>query len=234
MSLDSKKVEPPTEIIKLKRGRKSKKELMAALNIQTCITGTGTDNKNSNQNLINLNVFEIDNNSNNSINNLTGLENNLCEEVLKYENFNLEQCNPCNNEIITHLNSSEEPKISKKRGRKPKGGKIIQQIVISNDTQTDDKPNVILHLKCSMKDLQTATQDNNIVESYNFLSGKNDSNYEFINNENNINMSNDKTTTSLSKLDTCIDYDESTYIVDDNGYRHVTLIIRLFIFQNIL
>lgn len=208
MSLNGKKVEPITEIIKLKRGRKSKKDLMAALNIQPFIKEK--DNKNSSQNLINLNVFEIENSLNSSTNNLTDLENNLCEEVLKYENFNLEQCNLCNNEIITQLNSSEEPKIAKKRGRKPKGGKIIQQIVINNESQTDDKPNVILHLKCSMKDLQTSTQSTNIVESYNFLSGKNNSNYELINNENNINISNsnDKTTTSLTKLDTYIDYDE--------------------------
>lgn len=61
-----------------------------------------------------------------------------------------------------------------------------------------------------MKDLQTATQNTNMVESYNFLNGKNELNYELINNENinNSNMLNDNTSTSLSKLETCIDYDE--------------------------
>lgn len=44
--------------------------------------------------------------------------------------------------------------IAKKRGRKPKGGKIIQQIVpLTNNKET--KSNVILHLKCSIKDLHT-------------------------------------------------------------------------------
>ena len=42
--------------------------------------------------------------------------------------------------------------INKKRGRKPKGGKIISKI-----SENEDKPppvsNVILHLKCSLKDL---------------------------------------------------------------------------------
>ncbi len=77
----------------------------------------------------------------------------------------------------------EEPKIAKKRGRKPKGGKIIQQIT-NNNMQIEDKPNVILHLKCSMKDLNMTTQ-HNYVESYNFLSGKNDLNYELLGNETN-------------------------------------------------
>ena len=54
----------------------------------------------------------------------------------------------------------------KKRGRKPKGGKIIQQVV-STEIPANDKPNVILHLKCSMKDLQNTSNANN-VESYTF------------------------------------------------------------------
>jgi hypothetical protein len=48
---------------------------------------------------------------------------------------------------------TEEPKSIKKRGRKPKGGKIIQQVVPLNNNK-DVKPNIILHLKCSLKDLQ--------------------------------------------------------------------------------
>ena len=35
-----------------------------------------------------------------------------------------------------------------------------------------------------MKDLQTTTQSNNFIESYNFLGGKGDLNYELIGNEN--------------------------------------------------
>ena len=39
---------------------------------------------------------------------------------------------------------------TKKRGRKPKGGKIIQQIS-SNETQKEDKPNVIQKAKTDKK-----------------------------------------------------------------------------------
>jgi len=40
----------------------------------------------------------------------------------------------------------------KKRGRKPKGGKIIQQNIIVSD-KSDYAPSVILHLKCSSSDI---------------------------------------------------------------------------------
>ena len=41
----------------------------------------------------------------------------------------------------------------KKRGRKPKGGKVIQQLV-HQSASTNDAPNIILHLKCSVHDIQ--------------------------------------------------------------------------------
>ena len=49
--------------------------------------------------------------------------------------------------------NSGVPKIPKKRGRKPKGGKIIKNIT-SNHVEYDIKPNVILHLKCSLSDIE--------------------------------------------------------------------------------
>jgi hypothetical protein len=68
----------------------------------------------------------------------------------------------------SEIPSSEEPKTFKKRGRKPKGGKIIQQTT-NNDTHTDEKQNVILHLKCSMADLsETPNYENgNSLDAYN-------------------------------------------------------------------
>ena len=56
----------------------------------------------------------------------------------------------------------------KKRGRKPKGGKIIQQMVSLN-SNVDAKPTVILHLRCFMKDLKV--QQENSIDFYNFSSG---------------------------------------------------------------
>jgi hypothetical protein len=50
----------------------------------------------------------------------------------------------------------------KKRGRKPKGGKIIQQTIVA-DEKTNTETNVILHLKCSLKDIN---DNDDIVSNY--------------------------------------------------------------------
>ena len=47
---------------------------------------------------------------------------------------------------------SEKPP-PKKRGRKPKGGKIITKIELDDKNKNKTIPNVILHLKCSTKDI---------------------------------------------------------------------------------
>lgn len=63
---------------------------------------------------------------------------------------------------------SEEIKIPKKRGRKPKGGKIVEQkkcTISKNDGQIS----IILHLKCKKSDIINSDYDPNIynVEPYN-------------------------------------------------------------------
>ena len=89
--------------------------------------------------------------------------------------FSIEE-NDTNDVNLTTI--EEQKPIGKKRGRKPKGGKIIQQVIpINNNKET--KPNVILHLKCSLKDLQTNSSISTNIESFNF-SAKNDLNYEII------------------------------------------------------
>jgi hypothetical protein len=93
----------------------------------------------------------------------------------------------------------EEPVVKpapKKRGRKPKGGKIIQQNTIITETK-EYEPNIILHLKCSISD----TNDYNIkynpnlesVQSFNFdnLTNNNFLSEEIINN--NINYKTQET-----------------------------------------
>ena len=57
--------------------------------------------------------------------------------------------------------------LPKKRGRKPKGGKIVQPVVPVVAIEAA-KENIILHLKCSLKDLNI--QQNEEIESYNFSS----------------------------------------------------------------
>ena len=93
------------------------------------------------------------------------------------------------NSVIPENNASGNPvdendvkQIGKKRGRKPKGGKIIQHL-IPVESQKVEKPNVILHLKCSIKDLQNTNGNNTFIESFNF-SNKHELNYEMISTEN--------------------------------------------------
>ena len=185
--------------IKAKRGRKSKKELLTALNVESLVKKIDTkkinqpqpENQIQNQNTINLNISEIvSNNDENS--------NNIYDSVLIKNELT-------NNELeLTNNTKIEEINVLKKRGRKPKGGKIIQQFPL-NIPQKEDKPNVILHLKCSMKDLQLNMPNNTFMESYNFSGGKNDLNYELIKNENinSINIINDKNSTLDSDCDDC-------------------------------
>ena len=50
-------------------------------------------------------------------------------------------------------NDTVEKKIPKKRGRKPKGGKIVTQNV-SSIVKNEIVTNVVLHLKCKKKDIE--------------------------------------------------------------------------------
>lgn len=60
----------------------------------------------------------------------------------------------------------KEP-MQKKRGRKPKGGKIVNANEIQQSTIQTVKPNVILHLQCFLSDLEIETQKDNDVKAYN-------------------------------------------------------------------
>ena len=71
---------------------------------------------------------------------------------------------------------------TKKRGRKPKGGKIIQQIIPLNNVK-ETKPNVILHLKCSLKDLKSTNLFGCNLDGYSF-SHPNNLYFDTIHNEN--------------------------------------------------
>ena len=143
-------------VVKQKRGRKSKKELELI----------AAEKKNS---LSNITCVIVDNS--NAIDNAL-LSEDLSDEINVTDNLI--------NEIINSTESAntEEKPVAKKRGRKPKGGKIIQQVVSLNDNK-DVKPNIILHLKCSLNDLQSTTINTNI-ESFNFSSCKNEISYEII------------------------------------------------------
>ena len=69
--------------------------------------------------------------------------------------------------------TDETIKIHKKRGRKPKGGKIILDSMIEETTVVHE-PNIILHLKCKMSDLNSAslTYDCKEFDTYQFEKNK--------------------------------------------------------------
>jgi len=67
-------------------------------------------------------------------------------------------------------------KVFKKRGRKPKGGKIVSKADLEEEISPADIPNIILHLKCSSKDLEHASNSSNLAlnafNSYSMLHWK--------------------------------------------------------------
>lgn len=76
-------------------------------------------------------------------------------------------------EITDEIVQVEKPS-PKKRGRKPKGGKIVENTTILHNT-TENEPNVILHLKCSINDIINDFPDKftytpivESIQSYNF------------------------------------------------------------------
>jgi hypothetical protein len=123
--------------IKLKRGRKSKKELLEINNIHNIIMNHIVSNDES----------------------LTDDYHDKIEEPVSDE-----------------LNKTQ----GKKRGRKPKGGKIVKMY---NNLYNSEEPcsNIILHLKCSLKDLELNELNTNI-ESYKFKASKTNLNYDTIEN----------------------------------------------------
>jgi hypothetical protein len=153
-----------------KRGRKSKKELMESLNISYNKINNNdnkinNDNKKNNDNEINNNdkINNNDNDNDNDTDNDTNIDINL--------------------KITEIPNQSDKPSV-KKRGRKPKGGKIIQNILQTHHN-IPEKPNVILHLKCYMHDLEKDITTNNI-ESFD-INSKKELSYELIDGLQNIN-----------------------------------------------
>jgi hypothetical protein len=93
------------------------------------------------------------------------------------------------NVVVVEKDASEEGsvKIPKKRGRKPKGGKIIKPPP-DKENNEQSKPNIILHLKCSLNDVNdnifsmgVNNYDPNveIVDGYSFSINK-ELSYDFI------------------------------------------------------
>ena len=145
----------PITPIKPKRGRRSKKDIELA-NAALALKSANSSGTNLYLSATDINNPSSENNDENQIKSLLdSVETSECENVVV-----------------------KPP--PKKRGRKPKGGKIIQQNLHATPKK-QEKPNIILHLKCSMKDLSENSDfhmKNNTIESFTF--GKNDLAYEVI------------------------------------------------------
>jgi hypothetical protein len=126
------------------------------------------------------NVVIIENKPDTDANSENNIENSIVNEALT-------ATDPDTNADNTIV---KEEKVHKKRGRKPKGGKII----INNNAQVADtvhEYNIILHLKCGEHDLvhnnflSSINYDPtvHVVETFQFENSK-DLNYQIINNEN--------------------------------------------------
>jgi|TARA_B110000261_G_scaffold153026_1_gene183184 hypothetical protein len=85
---------------------------------------------------------------------------------------------------------TDEVKVPKKRGRKPKGGKLIQKPENPSDVIVPE-PNIILHLKCGENDLQTKNVGKENVDSFQFDSNP-DLPYQIINNKKKKHVVNDE------------------------------------------
>jgi hypothetical protein len=153
------------------------------------------------------NVVIIENKPDTDANSENNIENSIVNEALT-------ATDPDTNADNTIV---KEEKVHKKRGRKPKGGKII----INNNAQVADtvhEYNIILHLKCGEHDLvhnnflSSINYDPtvHVVETFQFENSK-DLNYQIINNENdnenekdnskNINNINNNNNTFIGGID---------------------------------
>jgi hypothetical protein len=171
----SKKIGNDTNILPKKRGRKSKKEIeeaeKKALQPDIILTNTISEN-------IVVQMIEHEETENNLIN------TSCIDEILNSDNEN-DGDNDNDTDDNQILNTPTKPP-AKKRGRKPKGGKIVQQLIpLTNIKET--KPNVILHLKCSLKDLHSSNLFGSNLDSYSFLNKTTNLTYDQIVRENSLN-----------------------------------------------
>jgi hypothetical protein len=158
-----------TTVVKQKRGRKTKKQMEEMKQNISCTINEAIS-INDSTTINDTNIIDLNTNMNETIN-----------EILTNDNDSENETNAVINDDVKG--------VIKKRGRKPKGGKIIQQIIPTNMNK-ETKSNVILHLKCSLKDLVNNSTINSNIESFDFSSCKNDLLYEInVKKENNFEFS---------------------------------------------
>ncbi len=145
-------------LVKPKRGRKSKKDIEAAA------AAAAAANQLQDNGSINIDIEEklV----------ASDVASNLNEHILSNEENIDADADEVN--FLINVNADENAVIkpvAKKRGRKPKGGKIIQQVVPIVNVK-EEKPNVILHLKCSIRDLHSQNGFDYNLEPFHFSNNK--------------------------------------------------------------
>ena len=178
--------------------------MVSNLNNNVIVKKRGRKPKTPIENNINISIQET--NKTNETNETNEIIKNNIDDLLKSTEFT----NACENVTIDNITITDENKpATKKRGRKPKGGKIIQQPLPINNNKID-KPNIILHLKCNLKDLHNNNVISSEIQSYNFQLN-NSLNYDVIMNE--TCQVNDKY--NNIKIDDVLEYDDCD---DDDRY----------------
>jgi len=161
--------ETTTNVVIKKRGRKSKKEIEE---LQKKLANSEYNTQVENI-LVKIEEHESINQSNTSF--IDEINNSDDDN----SSFDSKENDPDNKTSEKSLIDNKP--VAKKRGRKPKGGKIIQQIIPLNNTK-ESKPNVILHLKCSLRDLNSNNLCGPNLEGFSFSNATNLT-YDIINNE---------------------------------------------------
>ena len=146
------------EVIKKKRGRKPKNiQSVEAINDNIIITANQIHTENVHV-LITENVLTYTDSSGTDI---SSVAESLAESLtvaVSFAGTNSLALSSSSTELIAFDGEEESPdevnlKLPKKRGRKPKGGKIIVNSILE-ETNVIHEPNIILHLKCKFADLE--------------------------------------------------------------------------------
>jgi hypothetical protein len=185
-----------TSISGKKRGRKSKKEIEEAKKMNEEYSKINSLNVITNENI----VVNIEENSN-----LHTLTLDSVNEIVSSKIIMDDENQQTTLNIKMDIDNNH---VAKKRGRKPNGGKIIQQIMPLNNNK-ETKPNIILHLKCCLNDLYASNLLGN-VDGYSF-SNQNKMSHHSINNDENVEL-NEYTESSTKLLEYEYEYDNKSNV----------------------
>ena len=186
----------PNIVIPKKRGRKSKKDILEQ-ELKAQLENKSAENINVIIEEINI-INECQNYDMNELINSTNIISNQISDIKLNGINDLNDLNDLNESIALNTESSEDKPVTKKRGRKPKGGKIIQQVVPLNINK-ETRPNVILHLKCSLKDLHQNALIDPDINGFDFV-GSNQLKYDSLNKETNIFNNNNANNFALNEI----------------------------------